>query len=61
MIRHTEDQSFDFDGVSPTTRSHLRDRLMLATVRCSRVGRRLPGERDCYARFRREDKQLEHG
>jgi hypothetical protein len=34
--------------------THLRDRLLLATVRLLAGWPKMPGERDCYARFMRE-------
>ncbi len=34
--------------------THLRDRLLLATVRLLAGWPKMPGERDCYARFERE-------
>ena len=34
--------------------SHLRDRLLLAAVRLLAGWPKMPGERDCYARFMRE-------
>ena len=34
--------------------THLRDRLLLATVRQLAGWPKMPGERDCYARFERE-------
>src|SRR5262249_3105859 len=34
--------------------SHLRDRLLLAAVRLLAGWPKMPGERDCYARFTRD-------
>ena len=34
--------------------THLRDRLLLATPRLLAGWLKMPGERDCYARFERE-------
>jgi hypothetical protein len=34
--------------------THLRDRLLLATVRLLPGWPKMPGERDCYARFTKE-------
>jgi hypothetical protein len=34
--------------------THLRDRLLLASVRLLAGWPKMPGERDCYARFMRE-------
>jgi hypothetical protein len=34
--------------------THLRDRLLLATVRLLAGWPKMPGERDCYARFEKE-------
>jgi len=42
-----------FEEYSHNT-THLRDRLLLATVRLLAGWPKMPGERDCYARFMRE-------
>jgi hypothetical protein len=37
-----------------TALAHLRDRLLLATARLLAGWPKMPGERDCYARFMKD-------
>ncbi len=38
----------------PHNSTHMRDRLLLATARLLAGWTKMPGERDCYARFEKD-------